>query len=208
MRTRVKICGITRLEDALAACAAGADALGFVFYDPSPRNIEFAEAAKIIRKLPTFVSTVGLFVDAEAEKIEKALEQVPLNTLQFHGEESPAFCQSFGHPYIKAIRTKDEATVVRALADYQQASALLFDTYVPGVAGGTGEKFDWQLFPKSSHSQVCILAGGLTPQNVVQAIEQTQPYAVDVSGGVEQSKGIKDPQLIQEFISGVNSVEL
>ena len=207
MRTRTKICGITRTEDALAACAHGADALGFVFYEPSPRNIAPSEAAKIIAQLPAFVSAVGLFVNAEKAFIEQVLAEVPLDVLQFHGDESPQFCDSLQHRYIKAIRTKDSATVAAALANYSSASALLFDTYVPGVAGGTGEKFDWQLFPQQT-SIPCILAGGLDPDNVASAIQQTTPYAVDVSGGVESAKGIKDPQLIQSFIRGVNGVEI
>jgi len=207
MRTRVKICGITKLEDAQAACEAGADALGFVFVPASPRYIEPSLAAEIIAQLPAFVSSVGLFVNAPEAEVSDVLSLVPLDYCQYHGDESQDYCDSLGHPYIKAIRVRDLATVEAALSDYHSAAALLFDAYVPGLAGGTGESFDWQLFPKQA-GRPCILAGGLSVDNVASAVQQVRPFAVDVSGGVERAKGSKDRLLIQRFINGVNSVNV
>lgn len=204
MRTRVKICGITRLEDALVAAQAGADALGFVFYAPSPRNIEPAAAADIIRQLPAYITSVGLFVNAEPAFIEAVLRIVPLDLLQFHGDETEADCVRYGRPYTKAIRMRDDIDVVAAARTYHSSCGLLLDTFVAGTAGGTGETFDWNRIPPHL-SKPIILAGGLTPRNVAQAIAQVKPWAVDVSGGVEQAKGIKNPQLITAFMQGVES---
>lgn len=204
MRTRVKICGITRLEDARDAISAGADALGFVFYPPSPRNISPVQAAAIVRELPAFICTVGLFVDADPAFVETVLRAVPLDLLQFHGDELEAACNRYGRPYIKAIRMRDDIDLAQMAQNYHSSRGLLLDTYVAGQAGGTGQTFDWNRIPRSLSKPV-ILAGGLNPQNVSQAITQVKPWAVDVSGGVEQAKGIKDPQLITAFMQGVES---
>lgn len=204
MRTRVKICGITRLEDARDAISAGADALGFVFYPPSPRNISAEQASAIVRELPAFVCTTGLFVDADPAFVEAVLQVVPLDLLQFHGDESETACSRYGRPYIKAIRMREDIDLAQMAQNYHSSRGLLLDTYVAGQAGGTGQTFDWNRIPRSLSKPV-ILAGGLNPQNVSQAITQVKPWAVDVSGGVEQAKGFKDPQLITAFMQGVES---
>ncbi len=201
-RIRIKICGITSETDARYAVEAGADALGLVFYDPSPRNLDLQMAAAIRRVVPPFVSLVGLFVNASASFIEAAIHAAELDLLQFHGDEPDASCQGFGRPYIKAIRVREGMSLAKKLEDYPGASGILLDTYVANVPGGTGNTFDWRLFPKNS-SKPLILAGGLEPDNVAEAIRVTRPYAVDVSGGVERSKGKKDPQKIQRFIREV-----
>jgi phosphoribosylanthranilate isomerase len=203
-RIRVKICGITRLEDALAAAAAGADAVGFVFYGPSPRHVSAVQAAHIISRLPPFVSSVGLFVDPTAAEVEAVLAVAPLALLQFHGAESEAFCQQFGRPWIKALQMQPGIDIHAAIAAYPAASGILLDAWHPSLKGGTGEAFDWGHFPQDVDKPL-ILAGGLTPVNVREAMRQTKPYAVDVSGGVEQSRGIKDATLIQAFMAGVRS---
>ncbi len=202
MRTRVKICGITRLEDAMAAVNAGADALGFVFYPPSPRNIGVEQARRIVAELPPFVTTVALFVDADRESIAEVMQKVQIDRIQFHGNETPAYCVQHGRPWIKAIRMKDDVDLDRLARDYEQASALLLDAYRPGVPGGTGEAFDWDRVPEHLVGKI-ILAGGLTPENVSEAIRRVRPWAVDVSGGVEAGKGIKDKQKMQKFMRGV-----
>ncbi len=201
---RVKICGITRLEDAQAAIAAGADALGFVFYSPSPRYISPEQAALIIRQLPPFVTTVGLVVNPSTEEVRELLRLLPLGLLQFHGEESEAFCGSFGHPWIKAIAVKPGQDVLAEIAAYPGAAGILLDAWHPDLKGGTGQTFDWKSFPEKVEKPL-ILAGGLTPDNVARAIQETRPYAVDVSGGVEVSKGIKSASLIDAFIAAVNA---
>jgi len=201
---RIKVCGLTKVEDALEAVKAGADALGFVFYPPSPRAIKPDQAARILQQLPPFVTTVGLFVNPEASWVEKILKQVPLDLLQFHGDEPEAFCQTFSRPYIKALRMKPGFHPEQAVVDWPSARGFLLDTYTPGVPGGTGEVFDWQRFP-TSESPSWILAGGLTPDNVAEAIQITRPYAVDVSGGVESSRGIKCPTKIHAFIKAARS---
>jgi phosphoribosylanthranilate isomerase len=199
---RSKICGITRLEDALVAIEAGADAIGFVFYAKSPRAVTAEQARAIIAALPPFVTTVGLFVDMPRAELSALLQQVPLDLLQFHGDETAADCAGYGRPYIKALRVQARDDVAAMIALYPQASGILLDTFVAGVPGGTGEAFDWSLVPKAA-SKPIILAGGLTAQNVRVAIEQVQPYAVDVSGGVEQSKGIKSAEKVRAFIREV-----
>jgi len=201
-RTRVKICGITRLEDAQAAIAAGADALGFVFYPPSPRAVTVEQAAEIIRQLPPLVSTVGLFVNESAEQVSRIADQAQLDVLQFHGDESPEFCRSFSRPYFKALRMKPGLDVTEQVQQYSDARAVLLDAYRPGVPGGTGEAFDWALIPQNFPGYL-ILAGGLTPANIRNAVAQVKPYAVDVSGGVEAEKGVKDSQKIDLFIEEV-----
>ena len=202
MRTRVKICGITRFEDALAAIKAGADALGFVFYPPSPRDIDVAQARRIVAQLPPFVTTVALFVNADRDTIAEVVQQVKIDLLQFHGNECPDYCAAHGRPWIKAIRMKDDVDLRKASNDYHQASALLLDAYKPGVPGGTGDSFDWERIPEKLAQRI-VLAGGLTPENVAEAVRRVHPYAVDVSGGVEAVKGIKDQQKIKQFMRGV-----
>ncbi len=204
-RTRVKICGITRVEDALCAAHAGADALGFVFYDLSPRAVTCDQACAIINQLPPFISSVGLFVDAEAFTVRTILEKVPLSLLQFHGDEPESFCSQFGQPYIKAIRMKEGIELERVCQEYHSAQGLLLDAFVPGIPGGTGQQFDWDRIPKSLPKPI-VLAGGLEPANIQQAIKTVSPWAVDVSGGVEESKGIKGATMIEAFMQGVLSV--
>lgn len=200
MAVRVKICGITREQDLHAACDAGADALGFVFYEKSPRNVPAMAAAALVRELPPFVQSVGLFVNADPAFIEAVLETVPLDLLQFHGDESPADCARYGRPYIKAVRVNRDTDLLKCAADFEDARGLLLDAYVPGVPGGTGERFDWSLIPEKMPKAV-ILSGGLTPDNVAEAVEQVRPWAVDVSSGVEMAKGIKDAHKIAQFIA-------
>lgn len=199
---RSKICGITRVEDALVAAEAGADAIGLVFYGRSPRAVSVQQARAIIAALPPFVTTVGLFVNASRCEIGEILDAVPLDLLQFHGDETSAQCEGHGRPYIKALRVRPGEDIAACCAEYNQASGILLDTYVPGVPGGTGEAFDWSLVPADLGKPV-ILAGGLTADNVRSAIAQVSPYAVDVSGGVEASKGVKDAEKIRAFIREV-----
>ncbi len=205
--TRIKICGITREQDLQAAVAAGADALGFVFYAKSPRNIALHQAIELLRDLPPFVTSVGLFVDPTVETVREVLAQVPLDVLQFHGDETPEFCRQFGRPYLKAIRVRAGVDLVECAARYADAQGLLLDAYVEGVPGGTGEAFDWGLIPKDLASRV-VLSGGLHPHNVAEAVRAVRPYAVDVSSGVEASKGIKDAVKIAAFIKEVKNVEI
>jgi len=201
--TRVKICGITRVEDALAAADAGADAIGLVFYPQSPRHVAISKAVDICAALPPFITTVALFVDADANDVQAVLSQVPIDLLQFHGEESQAYCLQFGKPYLKAVRMKPDLNLVQYAAIYKSAKALLLDAYVPGKAGGTGATFDWNLIPKQMPLPI-VLSGGLTPANVGEAIKTVHPWAVDVSSGVESSPGIKDAVKISEFIKGIS----
>lgn len=207
MRTRVKICGITRVEDVLAATSYGCDAIGLVFYGPSPRNVEIQRAVEIVAALPPFVSAVGLFVDAASSEIEHILSRVRLDILQFHGDEAPALCRRYGLPYMKAVRVRSETNLLQYADQYNDAKALLLDAYLPGVAGGTGLVFDWSLIPDQLPMPI-VLAGGLNPENVAEAIRQVRPYAVDVSGGVEQTKGIKDVAKIAAFMRGVHNAAL
>ena len=202
---RVKICGITRVEDALLAVEAGADALGLVFYPPSPRNVSLEQAAEIAAAVSPFVVLTGLFVDAHPQQVDKVLGQVPLNLLQFHGSETAPYCRQFHRPYIKAVRMKPELDPLEAMAAYADARGILLDAYRPGVPGGTGDTFDWQRVPQNSERQI-ILAGGLTPDNVAQAIRSARPHAVDVSGGVESAPGHKDPEKVRAFIRAARSV--
>ncbi|MBC3479796.1 phosphoribosylanthranilate isomerase [Pseudomonas sp. SWRI59] len=199
---RSKICGITRIEDALAAAEAGADAIGFVFYAKSPRAVDVRQARAIIAELPPFVTTVGLFVNASRCELNEILEVVPLDLLQFHGDETPQDCEGYNRPWIKALRVRPGDDLEAACRLYAGARGVLLDTYVPGIPGGTGEAFDWSLVP-ARLSKPIILAGGLSAQNVGQAIAQVRPYAVDVSGGVEQAKGIKDAAKIEAFMRAV-----
>ena len=203
-RTRVKICGITLVEDAVSAVNAGADAIGLVFYAPSPRAVTIVQAQQIVAAMPPFVSVVGLFVNAKQTEIESVLSKVRLDILQFHGDESASDCQQINLPYYKAIRVKAESNLLQYEAEFKSAKALLLDTYSDAAVGGTGQVFDWGLIPKNLSKPV-ILAGGLTAENVASAIRQVRPYAVDVSGGVEQNKGIKDAAKIAAFMRGVSN---
>ena len=201
MKTRVKICGITRRQDAEFSVENGADALGLVFYPASPRAVTIAQAKEIVAKLPPFINIVALFVDADVEQVQACLNELPIDILQFHGNESAAYCEQFGKTYLKAIRMRDNVDLASLAAEYASASAILLDSYQAGVPGGTGQVFDWSLIKKID--KPIILAGGLNVDNVAMAIKQVQPYAVDVSGGVEQSKGIKDHQKISAFMQEV-----
>jgi phosphoribosylanthranilate isomerase len=202
LRTRVKICGITRAEDAKAAVAHGCDAIGLVFYESSPRYVAPDAAAAIAAQLPPFVSAVGLFVDAPPAYVREVLARVHLDLLQFHGDESPEYCRQFGMPYIKAVHVRPETNLLQYAAAYADAKGLLLDTYMPGTPGGTGKTFDWTLIPENLPKPI-ILAGGLDAGNVGEAICRARPYAVDVSGGVEREKGIKDADKVAAFMRGV-----
>ena len=199
---RSKICGITRIEDALIAAEAGADAIGLVFYAKSPRAVSIQQARDIVAALPAFVTTVGLFVNASREELNDVLAGVALDLLQFHGDETPAECESYQRPYIKALRVKPGDDIAQLAAPYAKARGILLDTYVPGIPGGTGAAFDWSLVPRDLPQPV-ILAGGLSADNVQAAIEKVRPYAVDVSGGVEADKGIKDAAKIRAFMQAI-----
>jgi phosphoribosylanthranilate isomerase len=198
-RTRVKICGITNPEDAKVAIEAGADAIGLVFYESSPRYVTISAATEIINNLSPFINCVGLFVDADENYVREVLNQVAIDTLQFHGQEPEQACALYDRPYIKAVRMSEDLNLSEQIKKYSSASALLLDTYVKGVPGGTGISFDWSIIPKDLTKPI-ILAGGLDESNVKKAISQVHPYAVDVSGGVESKKGIKDSDKIKNFI--------
>ncbi|MDD5240157.1 MAG: phosphoribosylanthranilate isomerase [Sulfuricella sp.] len=202
--TRVKICGITRSEDALACAHAGADAIGLVFYPPSPRYVSVAQAKLVARALPPFITTVGLFVNPTAAEVEAVLRELRPDVLQFHGDEPPEFCASFGVPYLKAVRVKAGVDLVQYAFRYRDAQGLLLDAYVEGTPGGTGQAFDWRLIPAELPLPV-VLSGGLEPANVAAAIRQVKPWAVDVSSGVEAAKGIKDAAKVAAFMEGVRS---
>jgi phosphoribosylanthranilate isomerase len=207
-RTRIKICGITREEDLAAAIAAGADALGFVFYKPSPRCVTLQEAANLMAGMPAFVTKVGLFVNESPETVRAAIENLPLDLLQFHGDEDAAYCCRFGKPWIKAARVKpglDLLEYASAFAGAPGVSGLLLDADVAGFGGG-GKTFDWSLIPRSLPLPV-ILSGGLHPGNVAEAVRVVRPWAVDVSSGVEAARGIKDARKITEFIAGVQHAD-
>jgi phosphoribosylanthranilate isomerase len=201
MRTRVKICGITRRQDAEYSVEMGADALGLVFYSPSPRAVSLAQAKEIMAGLPPFISLVALFVNAEVEEVKACLAALPIAILQFHGDESPSYCEQFNHPYMKAIRMRDDIDLKAEVNHYHSASAILLDSYQSGVPGGTGQVFNWSLI--QDIDKPLVLAGGLDASNVAMAIKQVKPYAVDVSGGVEFAKGIKDKQKISDFMQEV-----
>lgn len=202
-KTRVKICGVTSVADAVLAQEAGADAIGLVFYGPSPRCVQIDQAREIALSAGPFVTLVGLFVDAPVEYVNEVLASVPLHVLQFHGNESPDYCESFQRSYIKAIRMRPELDVLDAINQHPLAAGILLDAYRPGVPGGTGETFDWQRVPRQSTKPI-ILAGGLSASNIAEAIGLTAVYGVDVSGGVEISPGIKDAGKIQNFIINAN----
>ena len=201
MNCRTKICGITNLEDAIAACDFGADALGFVFYEKSPRYIDPIKANQIVQQLPPFVVPIALFVNADSALVKQVLEGSSRWINQFHGDESNQECYQFKRPFLKALRMKPDVNIEHEIQRFPDASAILLDAYKAGVPGGTGEKFNWDLVPQNAAKPI-ILAGGLTVENIRQAVKQVRPYAVDVSGGVELSKGIKDHKKVQQFIAG------
>lgn len=207
MMTRVKICGITRIQDAHAAVQSGAHALGLVFYERSPRHVTVQQAAQLAAAIPPFVTRVGLFVNASAETVRAVLREVTLDVLQFHGEEDAAYCAQFARPYLKALRVRPGLDLLQYAARYQDAQGLLLDAYVEGTHGGTGASFDWALIPQDLPLPV-ILSGGLDVYNVVQAIAQVRPYAVDVSSGVEAAKGIKDAAKVAAFINEVKQIDI
>ncbi len=206
MRTRIKICGFTRPDDARQAAALGVDAVGLVFYAPSPRAVDIARARSIIDALPPFVSSVGLFVDASADRVREVLAQVPLDLLQFHGDESADDCAQFGRPWLKAIRMREGVDLQREAERYRGAAGLLLDAYRPGMPGGTGESFAWSRVPSGLDLPI-VLAGGLMPDNVGEAIAVVRPWAVDLSGGVEAAKGIKDAAKMAELVAAVRQAD-
>jgi len=197
-RVRVKICGLTRPEDVDAAVAEGADALGFVFTPRSKRALHMQRAVELVARVPAFVSRVGLFMDQEPEVVAEVLDRVPLSLLQFHGAEPAGFCRQFGLPYIKAVSMDSSESVKRAEDEYHDSAGLLLDSHPVGGVGGTGEVFEWSIIP-ATHVPL-ILAGGLVPENVGQAVRQVRPWAVDVSSGVEDAPGIKNSELMRKFI--------
>ena len=201
-RTRIKICGITRLEHARAAAEAGADAIGLVFYRESPRYLSVRDAAAIAESLPPFVAAVGLFVNAAERDIRAVLDAVDLDLLQFHGDESAEFCARFARPYMRAVRMEPGTDLLEYADRFSRAKALLLDAHVPGQPGGTGRTFDWAGIPRDL-SLPLVLSGGLTADNVGRAVREVSPWAVDVSSGVESERGVKDPKKIVEFIRSV-----
>jgi|TARA_B110000914_G_scaffold37396_1_gene30541 phosphoribosylanthranilate isomerase len=206
MSIRVKVCGITRVEDALTAIRLGANAIGFIFWDKSARYIDPNEARKIVMALPPFVSVVGVYVDPSSEWVEETCSIAGLNLLQFHGDELPEFCSQFPLPYIKAVRIRSGIDLLQYATQYSSSNGLLLDSYVEGVPGGTGRTFEWSLIPENL-SLPLILSGGLHPENVCAAIRKAKPWAVDVSSGVEITKGIKDADKIAAFMTGVRDGE-
>jgi phosphoribosylanthranilate isomerase len=201
---RVKICGITSVDDALMAANAGADAIGLVFYEPSPRCVNVEQAEAIARAVGPFVTVIALFVNASSVVIENILKRVPIHVIQFHGDEPSEFCEQFSRPYLKALRMHEDLDVDETIGLFNSASGILLDAYTPGVPGGTGETFDWQRVPKDSDRPI-ILAGGLNPENIRRAVAETSIYGVDVSGGVERGPGLKDAKKIESFIRAAKS---
>jgi phosphoribosylanthranilate isomerase len=204
-RTRIKICGLTRPDDVRAAVDAGADAIGLVFYPPSPRHVELAQAATLAALIPPFVTTVGLFVNADEAQVRRVLDAVPLQLLQFHGDESEAECARYERPWIKAARMRPGVDLLEFAACHPGARGILVDAFVDGYGGG-GKVFDWSLIP-DGFDRPLVLSGGLTPDNVSEAVRRVRPWAVDVSSGVESAKGIKDARLITAFIAGVRNAD-
>ena len=204
-RTRIKICGLTRAQDVRAAVAHGADAIGCVFYASSPRAVSIAQAAELVALLPPFVASVGLFVNATADEVNCVLERVPLQLLQFHGDEVEADCARFGRPWIKAARMRAGVDLVEFASLHPGASGILVDAFVEGYGGG-GKTFDWSLIPRG-FGRPLVLSGGLDADNVVDAVRRIRPWAVDVSSGVESDKGIKDTAKIAAFIAGVRDAD-
>jgi phosphoribosylanthranilate isomerase len=201
-RTRVKICGFTRPEDAVTAVRLGADAVGLVFYPPSPRHVSLEAALAVTAALPPFVTVVGLFVDEDIATVREVLARVRIDLIQFHGDEESAYCAGFGKPYIKALRMRPDLDIAAAMAAHENASGFLLDAWDPDAKGGTGHRFDWARIPKEMAGSL-ILAGGLEPGNVGDALRAARPYAVDVSSGVEMGKGIKDAGKMAAFLKAV-----
>lgn len=207
MTPRVKICGITRVEDALAASRLGAHAIGLVFYSGSTRAVTPERAREIIAALPPFVVPVGLFVNAAAQAVRDTLAVAPVQLLQFHGDETPEFCAAFGLPYLRAVRVRPGSDLLQYARDFHHARGLLLDAYVEGTHGGTGTAFDWSLIPRDLPLPV-VLSGGLNAVNVTEAVRRVRPWAVDVSSGVESAKGIKDAQKMEAFMTGVRNADV
>ncbi len=207
MNTVVKICGLTRVQDALIAAQSGAHAIGIVLYPKSPRFVNHQQARRIVDALPPFVTSVALMVDPAPADVEKVIAEVKPALLQFHGDEPPDFCNSFRLPYIKAVRVQPEVDLLQYARLHAGAKGLLLDAFVDGTQGGTGATFDWKLIPSASPLPL-ILAGGLNPHNVTEAIQRVRPWAVDVSSGVEADKGIKDVAKIAAFIRGVKDADV
>jgi phosphoribosylanthranilate isomerase len=203
MRTRVKICGFTRVEDAVCAARLGVDAIGLVFYQPSPRNVDIEQAIEIVIALPAFVTVVALFVDEQESRIREVLERVPIDCLQFHGDEPAEACRIYGKRYMKAVRMEEGIDISVLAQQYNDAAGLLLDAYHPGAKGGTGSRFDWNRIPEHCALPI-VLAGGLDADNARQAVQAVRPYALDVSSGVEADKGIKDALKMAAFIREVN----
>jgi len=206
VRTRVKICGITSVADGLAAARQGADAIGLIFYPPSPRLVSLKQAAAIAASLPPFVARVAVFVNAPEEDVRGVIRACRPDLLQFHGEETPADCRRFGVPYLRAVRVRPGVDLLEFLSPFDAAAGWLLDAYRPDLYGGSGEAFDWELVPRSLARPV-VLSGGLDAGNVAGAIRRIRPWAVDVSSGVESAKGVKDERLIAEFIAGVRNAD-
>jgi phosphoribosylanthranilate isomerase len=207
MRTRVKICGITSVADGLGAARAGADAIGLVFYPPSPRSVTLERAAEIAAGLPPFVARVAVFVNPSAAEVNAVIGACQPSLLQFHGEETPEFCRAFAVPYLRAVRVRPGVDLLESLARYEHAAGWLLDAYRGDLYGGTGERFDWRLIPPDL-ARPLVLSGGLDPANVADAIRRVRPWAVDVSSGVESTKGVKDERLIAAFIAGVRNADV
>ncbi len=205
-RTRIKMCGMTRCEDVIAACQAGADAIGMIFYPPSPRNVTLDQAKLISESVSLMTDRVVLFVDPDPGYVREVLAETNADIIQFHGKETLDFCQQFDRRFIKALRVKQASDIIRELDAFQSADAILLDAYVKGVPGGTGKTFDWDIIPEHLASRV-MLAGGLNPENVAQAIAQVRPFAVDVSGGLEQEPGKKDHNKIWAFSHAVRHAD-
>jgi phosphoribosylanthranilate isomerase len=206
MRTRVKICGITSVDAAQSAAAHGADAIGLIFYRPSPRYVTVDHAAKIVESAPAFVTTVAVFVNPTREEVQEVIRYAGVAMLQFHGDETPGFCAGFDRPYIKAARLRPGLDLLEYLAPHRTAKAWMLDAYHDDLWGGTGGAFDWNMVPAETARPV-ILSGGLTADNVGEAIRRVHPYAVDVSTGVESAKGVKDPKRIAAFVAGVRNAD-
>ena len=204
--TRIKICGLTRLDDLLVAVQAGADAIGLVFYPPSPRHVDLKTAAELARAVPPFVTIVGLFVNADPALVKETLAAVPIHLLQFHGDEDESYCRQFDRPYMKAVRVKPGMDLVQYVEGFPSAQAILLDAFVEGYGGG-GKVFDWALIPPALGKPI-VLSGGLDAGNVGEAISRVRPAAVDVSSGVEAARGIKDAEKIRAFVAAVRAAEL
>jgi len=209
MKIRVKICGITTIEDAQNVCDSGVDALGLVFYEKSPRNVSIETAKSICANIPPFITSVGLFLDASKEFVNSVLASVPLDLLQFHGSETPEYCTSFNRPYIKVVGMKsisNEEEFANYANQYKDAKGFLIDSHATGKAGGTGKTFDWDSVPQSFKKPI-ILAGGLNPDNIADALNQASVYGVDLSSGVERKPGIKDKQKISKLMTAIQNIE-